>query len=71
MNLIDRWAQIAENKFNDGAGVVTTGTLAASNWTDEITLGDVSTFIGMLYIISLLIPRIYHGYQWLKKRLKK
>jgi hypothetical protein len=70
-NLIDRWISLAHNKANEVTATAASGVMVADSMTVTFTLNDLSTILGMLYIISMLIPRLYELVKWIIRKCKK
>ena len=67
-NLIDRWTEVATHKVNEVGATATSGTMVVSGLDSGWTLTDWSTALGMLYIITMLIPRFILFGKWLMKK---
>ena len=65
MNLIDRWILFGHNKFNEVGATATSGAMVAGSIDESLTLGDWSTILGMIYILSMLIPRLIQFGKWI------
>jgi len=70
-NLIDRWTELTHNKLNEFGATATSGTMVVDGFDDSWTLADWSTALGMFYIITMLIPRIFEFGKWLMKKWEK
>lgn len=71
INLMNKWADYAHNKANEAAATFTSGTLVADGLDDRWTLADWSTLLGMIYVLSMLIPRLVEFVKWLIKKWRK
>lgn len=71
MNLIDKWTEIATNKVNELVATGASATIVADRFDDSWTLADWSTLLGMVYIITMLIPRFIMFGKWLKEKWEK
>lgn len=71
MTIFQKWTELANNRINEGAATVTSGTIVADSFIDSFTLADWSTILGMIYIGSMLIPRLYSFAQWVKEKWEK
>lgn len=70
-NLIDRWVELAHYKVNQITATFTSGAMVANGLDDRWTMGDWSTLLGMIYVSTMLIPRFYEFYKWLKRQWEK
>ena len=70
-NLINRWAEFAHYKANEIVATFTSGAMVANGIDERFTLADWSTVLGMVYVSSMLIPRLIEFFKWLKKKWEK
>lgn len=70
MNLIDRWVSFGQNKFNEVGATATSGAMVANGINDHFTLSEWSTILGMIYVLSMLIPRLIELVKWLYSKFK-
>lgn len=68
MNLIDKWVAVGQHKVNEVGATATSGALIVS---DSLTLGDWSTILGMVYVSSMLIPRLIQFGKWLYSKWER
>ena len=73
MTFIERWIEFTHSRVNEIVASVTSGAFVANGFDDEwnFTLSDASTILGMCYISSLLIPRLYEFGKWIKNKWEK
>ncbi len=80
MEALDRLYEIAQNKFNVFMTYLTSGAIVADGAVKKVspkaveaglTLSDWQIIVGMIYVISMIIPRLYAFYKWLMEQRKK
>lgn len=64
----NKWIEAGHNKVNEIGATLTSGAMVANGMAESWTLSDWSTLIGIIYVLSMLIPRLIAGYQWLKTK---
>lgn len=79
--MMNRWIELAHNRVNEmisafvSGGMVATGTNKAMQSQQAIesslTLSEWSTILGMAYISSMLLPRLYEFFKWLLSKFKR
>ena len=69
--ILDKWSSFAHNKINEVGATFTSGTMVVDGLDDSWTLTDWSTVLGMIYVSSMLIPRLYEFGKWLYKKWEK
>lgn len=65
MSLIDRWVELGQSKVNEIGATGVSGAMMADGIDSSFTLSDWSTILGMIYVLSMLIPRIIQFGKWL------
>lgn len=71
MSLIDRWIAIGQNRVNELGATAASGAMMADGVGDSFTLSDWSTMLGMIYVSTMLIPRLIEFGKWIYKKLEK
>lgn len=69
--ILDKWASFAQNKANEVFATFTSGAMVADGVDDSWTLAEWSTILGMIYVSSMLIPRLIEFGKWLKIKWRK
>ena len=70
MSFLDRWVDFAHSKSNETVATFTSGALVAGGIDDSLTLADWSTILGIAYLITMLIPRLYKFIKWTMRKRK-
>lgn len=66
--ILDKWASFAHNKINEIGATFVSGGMVANGVDDRWTLSEWSTLLGMIYVSSMLIPRLIEFGKWLYKK---
>ncbi len=66
--MMTKWVDIAHHRVNEIVATFVSGGMVANGVDDSWTLVDWSTVLGMVYVSSMLIPRLYEFGKWLMKK---
>lgn len=75
---MDRLFEVLQNKFTLFLGWAASGVLVSDGVVKKVakttveqglTLEDYQILTGIVFTITMIVPRLYAGYLWFKKRL--
>jgi len=69
--ILDKWASFAQHKVNEIGATFVSGGMVANGVDDSYTLTDFSTILGMIYVSTMLVPRLIEFGKWLIKKWEK
>jgi len=70
MTFLERWADFAHLRVNETIATFASGALVANGIDERLTLADWSTILGMIYISTMLVPRLFDFVRWIYKKIK-
>ena len=70
-SFINRWIELGHNKVNELGATLTSTTMVVDGIDDRWSMADWSTLLGMIYVISMIIPRIFQLYLWIKQKIEE